>query len=493
MERLTFNVGSQTGPAVVAGRASERKPAASRRPSPAVAATAPRERLGWDYLWLLAFTALLFFRPQDQVPGLQVLHLAELTAIAGLAAMAARRLSAGETIANINTEVVGVIALGAVMLFTIPFSIWPGGSMHVFSDIYVKIILIFALMISTLTSPRRLRQMTWVMIAASTFIAARGVFDYVRGVNLVEGDRLRGAVGGMFENPNDLALNLVTFLAPALLIVVRDRKPSRRLLAAGCAVIMLMAIVCTKSRSGFLGLLVMGLLIAYYTVKVRPGIVAAAVVAGLLALPAMPSSFWERMDSITNAETDPTGSRAARLRLIDQGLEVFAENPITGVGAGQFQNYNAPGVTIEKWRVTHDVWLQVASELGIFGLAVFAFLVTRAYAACFAAGRLLRGPRRRRGAEAAPPLDVTAEERMILDENAKGMLAALVGWTVCSIFASVAFNWTFYYVFALAVAGRDVAKSRAPHTGHAHETARAVSRPARAPLGSLRPLRPGNA
>ena len=41
--------------------------------------------------------------------------------------------------------------------------------------------------------------------------------------------------------------------------------------------------------------------------------------------------------------------------------------------------------------------------------------------------------------------------------NAKSMLAAMVGWTVCSLFASVAFNWTFYYVFALAVAGREIA------------------------------------
>ena len=76
-------------------------------------------------------------------------------------------------------------------------------------------ILIFALMMSTITSPRRVRQMTWIMIIASGYIASRAVFDYVRGVNLVEGDRVRGAVGGMFENPNDLALNLVTFLAPS--------------------------------------------------------------------------------------------------------------------------------------------------------------------------------------------------------------------------------------------------------------------------------------
>lgn len=51
-------------------------------------------------------------------------------------------------------------------------------------------------------------------------------------------------------------------------------------------------------------------------------------------------------------------------------------------------------------------------------------------------------------------------ERTILDTNARGMLAAMVGWTVCSLFASVAFNWTFYYVLALSVAGREVLRAR---------------------------------
>jgi hypothetical protein len=233
MERLTFNVGSpRRGTLVVSGRKTPRAAAA-----PATAGqfavirrriAATRERYDWDYLWMLAFTALLFFRPQDHIKGLEALHLAELTAIAGLAAMAARRLRSGKTIAKVNAEVIGVIMLGGVILLTIPFSFWPGGSLKMFSDIYVKIILIFALMISTITTPRRLRQMTWVMIVASGYIAGRGVFDYLRGVNLVEGDRLRGAVGGMFENPNDFALNLVTFLAPTLFIVIQDKKPSRR-------------------------------------------------------------------------------------------------------------------------------------------------------------------------------------------------------------------------------------------------------------------------
>jgi len=483
MERLTFNIGSSRGgPLVVSGRGrrgSVQRAAASRVTR---AFAAFRERYDWDYLWMLLFTALLFFRPQDQIPGLDLLHLSELTAIAGLTAMAMRRMSAGLTIAHVNVEVVLVVVLGAVIVLTLPFSIWPGGSAHVFTDVYVKIILIFALMMSTITSPRRVHQMTWIMIVASGYIGARAVFDYVRGVNLVEGDRVRGAVGGMFENPNDLALNLVTFLAPTLFIILHDRKPSRRLFACGLAVAMLAAIVCTKSRSGFLGLLAMGTVVMYYTAQVKPAAVGAVMIAGLMALPVLPESFWDRMDSIMNAEEDQTGSRAARLRLIDQGVEVFIENPITGIGAGQFKNYNAPG-EIEKWRVTHNVWLQVGAELGIAGLVTFALMVSRAYAANFAAMRMLRRRRKRAGPSISDSdvveLPLGDEERRTLDLNAKGMMAAMVGWTVCSMFASVAFNWTFYYVLALAVAGREVLSARLAEARAAQAAAPITAAPAR--------------
>jgi O-antigen ligase len=477
MERLTFNIGRVrggrfvTGGSGAAGRGGVGGPrsAGFARVRQRTAA-AVRDRLDWDYLWMLSFTALLFFRPQDHFPPIEALHLAELTAIAGLASMAMRRLSAGETIAKINPEVIAIIALGGVIVLTIPFSFWPGGSLAMFSDIYVKIILIFALMMSTLTSPKRLRQMTWVMIVASGYLAFRGVLDYTRGVNLFEGHRLGGAVGGMFRNPNDLALNLVTFLAPTLLIVLRERRAFPRLAASAIATLMVAAIIFTKSRSGFLGLVAMLLVVAYYTMKLKPGVIFAVILAGAVSLPLMPQSFWDRMGSITESETDETGSRDARIQLMEQGVDVFLANPITGIGAGQFRNYDGPGM-IERWRVTHNVWLQVAAELGIFGLLLFGYMVCRAFGACAHTLRALRAPRRRIGpggapvpraaaAAAVPTLAGTDEERLILEMNARGMLAGLVGWFVCAFFASVAFNWTFYYVFALAVAGREIATTR---------------------------------
>jgi O-antigen ligase len=462
MERLTFHVSSDRGPRQLTVSSRAAAPPRPSRPSRLAKVThqvaaAVRERYDWDYLWMIAFTAVLFFRPQDHIPALAALHLAELTAVAGLGAMAARRMASGQPLAHINPEVIGVLALGAVIVFTIPFSFWPGGSLALFSDVYVKIILIFALMMSTITTPRRLSQMTWLIILICGYLSMRGIFDYVRGVNLMEGDRLRGAVGGFMENPNDLAMNLIVFMAPTLMIVLRDRRLFRRLVAAALVLVMAVAIVLTKSRAGFIGIGAMGLVVVYYAMRERPAIVFALLLAGLVATPIMPTSFWDRMSSITNADEDPTGSRQQRIQLFKQGFQVFVENPITGIGAGQFVNYDGD-MMVERWRVTHNVWLQVAAELGIFGFCAFAFLVWRAFSACFAARHAIRGPTRRNPNALVTTL--TPAEEQIIDMNAKGMLAGLVGWLVCALFASVAFNWTFYYVFALAVAGRDIARER---------------------------------
>ena len=103
----------------------------------------------------------------------------------------------------------------------------------------------------------------------------------------------------------------------------------------------------------------------------------AALVALLVATPFMPSWFWVRLGSITNPAQDESGSRQARKDLMWEGWQTFVEHPLTGVGAGQFKNYNPPD-RLEPWRETHNVLLQVAAELGVFGLLVFLLLLWQA-------------------------------------------------------------------------------------------------------------------
>ena len=121
-ERLTFNLGL--------GRRELRDrvdwvtaPAHGTLSEAAAVYLPPIERPNWGFWGVFAFTALLFFRPQDTIPAIGPLHLPEVVAIGALAAMIGHRLSRGLPLVRMSPELLGVFAMAAVMIFTTPFSI----------------------------------------------------------------------------------------------------------------------------------------------------------------------------------------------------------------------------------------------------------------------------------------------------------------------------------------------------------------------------------
>lgn len=454
-ERLAFGFG-------MGGRRS----GAPAQPAPPTAPAAVERseqrdpRRDWAFIGLLAFTAVLYFRPQDQFPPLRMLRLAEVAALIGLAGLVFGRLGRGLPLTRVTPELIGVAALGGVMLLLAPFSIWMGGAVGTFTNLYMKVMLIFLLMLNTLTTTRRVEQFTWLMVAAGAYMSFRAVFDYARGMNLIENGRVQGAVGGMFQNPNDLALNLVAMLPLAVALALQSRSAFRRLAALTAGALMVGAIVATHSRSGSVGLGVMILLLAAMLVRRRPRLVLAGGLVMLLALPLSPASYWDRLASITDGTQDDTGSREARSTLMREAWAAFLAHPMTGVGAGQFKNY-APDGREEAWREAHNVLLQVAAELGLVGLVLFSFLIGRGMLARRETRHLLGQAlgASSRGSPAAPAV-ITADEAAQLDVYSAAMAAALVGWFVCAMFASVAYHWTFYYLLALALAPREILRDR---------------------------------
>jgi O-antigen ligase len=451
-ERLAFNYDG----GLVPGRALVEAALASDAQQTFATAQYAEPR-DWGYFGLLLFTAVLMLRPQDTMPVLAPLHPAELCALIGIAPMVLHRIGHKQPVFRVTPESTGLLVLGFAIVATVPFSIWPGGAFQHFLDLYLKILIVFVLMMNTLTTPERIDQLTWLILVCIGINAARGVFDYARGVNLIEGGRLGGPVSGIFGNPNDLAMNMVTFMPMAAVTAMSHRySVGRRVTAAVIAALMLATIVFTKSRGGLLGLIVMLAALVVLARQIRPAFAGAIVVAVLIVVPFMPSSFWMRMNSIFNEEQDRiqfTGSREARRIVMQEGIETFLERPFTGVGAGQFQNYNPPGRK-ERWRETHNALIQVAAETGIVGLAAFSFLIVRGFIATLASRRMLRRPAR----PGTDPLAValSPSDRETLHALTVAMTAGLLGWFTCSLFASVAYNWTFYYLLALIVATREL-------------------------------------
>lgn len=479
MERLVFSYGTSRNQTETPARPApiERRVAPAGPAAAAVKAIRHVEPRDWAFLGLMMFTGLLFFRPQDLITPLRALHLAEIAALVALGSLISGRLSRGLPLTRLTPEVAGVFGFAFVILATAPFAVWMGGAVSTFTDLYAKVVLIFVLMVNTLTSPRRMEQFIFLIVLASGYIGLRAVLDYARGINLVEHGRVQGSVGGMFKNPNDLALNMVAVLPFAAFLVQRPGSFLKRSIAAGCGVMMFGAIVASHSRSGAVGLAAMGLVLAVQTLKRQPGVVLAVVFVGVLALPLAPSSYWQRLESITNKDLDETGSREARSVLLRESFDAFMTHPLTGVGAGQFKNYNPEGRQ-EAWRESHNVVLQVGAELGIVGLAVFFFLVARAFMAPMQTRRLLRAAAPNRRTPSASDVEpLSDDEYQALSLHAASVTAALAGWFFCALFASVAYHWTFYYLLALAVAPRDylLARVAATRSGRRAAAARTVT------------------
>jgi hypothetical protein len=81
------------------------------------------------------------------------------------------------------------------------------------------------------------------------------------------------------------------------------------------------------------------------------------------------------------------------------------------------------------------------------------------------------------GKQPEPPLIAPAQAEY-LDAHAVAVTAALVGWFVCALFASVAYQWTFYYLLALATAPhailvRELREGRAAHASRPVDLAEA--------------------
>jgi putative inorganic carbon (HCO3(-)) transporter len=456
-ERLAFNYARGSVPS---RRVVEAVLANEAQPTFATAAYAePRD---WGYAGLLAFTAVLLLRPQDTLPALRSLHIAEICALIGIAPMLLHRMASRLPVFRVTPETIGLVSFGVVMLITTPFSIWPGGALSEFTESYLKILIVFVLMMNTLTTPQRLERITWLIILSVGYVAARGVFDYARGVNIVEGGRLAGAVSGIFGNPNDLATNMVTFMpAAAIVAMSREQSAMRRIIAVVIVGLMLATIVFTKSRGGVLGLVMMLGALALLGGKVRRGFGVVAVACVVAATPFMPGAFWARMQSMFDERQDKvqfSGSSESRRMLLEEGIATFLERPFTGVGAGQFKNYNPPG-RVQQWRETHNALIQVAADMGVLGLLAFSFLILRAALAAAATRRMLSGPRKRGDPDLLASV-LTPRDRAALYNHTVAMTAGLIGWFVCSLFSSVAYNWTFYYVLALIVAARELTRDR---------------------------------
>lgn len=380
-----------------------------------------------SFLGLLLFTAFVYFRPYEYSPSLLFLSSGAKW-IAGLTLLAfiPSQLGLEGNLTSRPREVNLVLLLALTALLSLITAISLSEAWDNFVE-FLKVVAMFLVMVNVVRTEGRLRWMLLIVLAVSITTSISAIGDYQAGRLLTGGERIKGSIGGLFENPNDLALHLATILPLAVSLLLARRGPVK-LLYAACSGLMIAAIICTFSRGGFLGLIAVALVLAWKLGrKNRTLVIVVSIVVIVTVVGLAPAEYGGRLTSIWGG--DITGSASARQELFWRSLLVAARYPLFGVGIGNFHFRSI------HEQVTHNSFTQVAAELGLAALIFYVlFMVTS-----------LKRLRR------------IENETLGIKEHARfyylsvGLQASLIGYMVASFFASVAFLWYVYYLVGYAV------------------------------------------
>lgn len=265
-----------------------------------------------------------------------------------------------------------ITLLFIAMIVQLPFAGDPVMAQKIFMDRVIKFALLTFFMLVMIESPRYLRWFLTAFLFSVFYITFEAVQGLVSGALVWQNqgiDRLHGAVP-IYEHPNSLggvamgALPFVVFLLGR----VRRRLVKLGLLAlAGTSTL---CVIYSGSRTAYVGLL--AFFLWWFFQSERKGrFLLVGAIAGGIALAAMPQQYIERFMSIGGQEKEGR-SKETRIQILEDAWIILQENPL-GVGVASFPAVRQ--IRFNRKQDTHNLYLEVATNLGWQGLAIFLALV----------------------------------------------------------------------------------------------------------------------
>ena len=414
----------------------------------------------------LFYLAMIFVRPQEFVPALDGVPL--LPAMMTLALFA--WLIAKQKIIDAQ-QFSAATLLFAYAILSVLLSGWAGGMLPAAAKLIPTYIL-FILVASTAVTGERQRLLMWVFVAAAVMMSAHGIQQKFTGAGWTGEVPLQGRMRyiGIFNDPNDVGLVLVSSFPMAFYLLFYYRNPLLRLLFVAAIATTLYGVVLTNSRGTTLGTAVLaGLYLWRNHGAIKALIFGSALVPVILLMSS-------RIDTISASEESAHG----RIEAWYEGFQMLKSSPLFGVGFDRFTEHNV--------LTAHNSFVLALSELGIVGYTLwFSFLLS-----CTAMMLLLRAPPQPRQndwehlvaqydgetAQAPPPsAEGEADEFLLEPEQntaptwsigaedgaiANVIFYSFVGFATCAFFLSRSYLVVLYVLCAMAVAHYQGTRLRTP-------------------------------
>lgn len=174
-------------------------------------------------------------------------------------------------------------------------------------------------------------------------------------------------VVGSYVNPNHLAF----FLLPCVVFVLYLPFYERKWWAIGVLDFVVLCLTYTRSYILLALLFILGRMFGCFDKRARLLIVPGLIVATIALMP-----LWVEIANFVR-DFNPV-SFEHRFSYLGWGIQTFINNPVTGIGLGNFRYYVVEShLGID--RPAHNTFLQVAIGLGVIGLLAFGGIIITAF------------------------------------------------------------------------------------------------------------------
>jgi O-antigen ligase len=447
----------------------------------------PEMRFEAREMWSLSFFCFLIFNVAYYSRILDLkFALLHIPLITGSIAIAGALLGGGIVYALRVKQGICIVALTVLFFANVPFSVWPGGSYHLLTGVWLKTMGAYLIAASLIDTSGR------AGAAIKSVAIGTGLGSVLaNALGRLEGGRLT-LFAGVYSNPNQLAIAIV-FCLPLITYVVLDKASNKllRLVSLFALFSSLIAVFRTASRGGLIGLvaiLLMVFLRMSVTGKLAFVVAGVAAVAGVVTV--APHSVSARYGTILSgrsqeAETvseageveSAVESSEQRTQLLIDSLKTTVTHPLLGVGIGQFAVYmsyldKSNGKYNSAWRGTHNAYTQISSEAGVPAFILFVTLLISSF-------RDLRSIEAR--AHKIPLPRAQSLFRMAL-----AMRLSLVAFCVCVLFAHMGYDMEWPMMVGLTVGLLRAANTELPQLERQAGLAPAVAVEMARPVGGPR-------
>ncbi len=392
---------------------------------------------GWALRVLILVIWVLVGRVQEIIPGLSYLYLGKV--VLGLAAIVYLFTPWLPGAAQFSySQLRYLVYLFGLGLISTLQSFWPGGSFSFMMFGFLSPLFMVFLLLKVIVTYGELRKVFWSIMAFLLLLGGAALFFTEEG---------RISASATYD-PNDLAL-IITIFFPLMYYFMINSQGGERLLLMGANLFLIVTMLATQSRSGFIAFCVVTILILIRE-RVNTGrILLGGIVVVMVFCFYAPTAFLERLQVVGSEDDYNMSAGGGRIEVWKRGLGLITEHPFLGVGPNAFpiaegsKHIDQETGTTGKWSAAHNSYIQIASEFGIPGFILYMTVLITTI-------RSLRSAREK--------LPEESEFRWVIN----GLELSFYGFMTGGFFLSQAYSSALFLIIGLSVAVQILSQNSQP-------------------------------